>query len=115
MARNYDIDELVAFAQSGDSAREIVEKLGLTISERQVQRLVARRLGRRPTRQAIRKPDVLRSRVVAYMESRDLDQYYCSECHNRRLEPGFIRALNRDPSLDVLVFVCRHCSVASDV
>lgn len=115
MARNYDIDELIAFAESGDSARVIIEKLGLTISERQVQRLVASRLGRRPTRQAIRKPDTLRDRVVAYMESQGLNRYYCSECHRLRMEPGFIRALNRDMSLDVLVFVCRHCSVASDV
>lgn len=114
MARNYDIDELIAFAESGDSARVIIEKLGLTISERQVQRLVASRLGRRPTRYAIRKPDTLRDRVVAYMEAQGLSRYYCSECHRLRAEPGFIRALNRDLSLDVLVFVCRHCSVASD-
>lgn len=114
MARNYDIDELLAFAESGDSARVIIEKLGLTISERQVQRLVASRLGKRPTRETVRLPDPLRDRVIAYMESQGLSRYYCSQCLKPRVEPGFIRALNRDMTLDVLVFVCRHCSVPSD-
>jgi hypothetical protein len=100
--------------QKGMSAAFIKEELSLKISERQVQRLIASRIGRRPTRQAIRMPDILRSRVVAYMESQGLDQYYCSICFKPRAEPGFLHALNSDPSLNVLVFVCRHCSVASD-
>lgn len=116
MNSQYDIDDIVYLSkEKGMSAAFIKEELSLTITERQVQRLIAGRLGRRPTRQAIQKPDVLRSRVVAYMESQGLDQYYCSSCLKLRLEPGFIRALNRDLSLDVLVFVCRHCSVPSDV
>ncbi|AZZ51405.1 hypothetical protein [Rathayibacter festucae] len=115
MHDRYDIEEIIYYAQKGMPARFIKEELGLSISERQVQRVVATRLGRRPTRQAIQRPDSLRDRVVAYMESQGLDRYYCTACERRRLEPGFIRALNADRSLDVLVFVCRHCSVASDV
>ncbi|WIE74513.1 hypothetical protein [Curtobacterium sp. MCSS17_007] len=115
MARDYDIDEILYLSQTkGMSAAWIKEELSLSITQRQLQRLIAQRVGRRPTRQAIRMPDTVRSRVVAYMESRGLDQYYCSLCLKRRMEPGFIHALNGDPSLDVLVFVCRHCSVASD-
>jgi hypothetical protein len=115
MSTEYDLDEILYLSeQKGMSAAFIKEELSLKISERQVQRLIASRIGRRPTRQAIRMPDILRSRVVAYMESQGLDQYYCSICFKPRAEPGFIHALNADPSLDVLVFVCRHCSVASD-
>lgn len=112
---NYDLEYILQLAKRGLPAAFIRDELGLDISVRQVQRLVSSRLGRRPTREAIRRPHVLRDRVVAYMEAQGLDQYYCSECHRHFLEPCFIRALNGDISLDVLVFVCRHCSVASDV
>lgn len=115
MRSQYDLDEIIYLSeQKGLSAAFIKEELSLTISERQVQRLIAGRLGRRPTRADIRRADPVRSRVVAYMESQGLDQYYCSNCFKRRLEPGFIHALNGDLSLDVLVFVCRHCAVPSD-
>lgn len=115
MTTQETIDEIIHLSEEkGMSAAFIKEELSLKITERSVQRIIARRLGRRPTRESVRRPDPLRSRVVAYMESQGLDQYYCMVCERRRLEPGFIRALNSDPSLDVLVFVCRHCSVASD-
>jgi hypothetical protein len=114
MTAQYDLEEIIWYAEKGRPASWIIEELSLTISERQVQRLIASRLGRRPTRESVRRADPLRSRVVAYMESQGLDQYYCISCERRRLEPGFIRALNNELSLDVLVFVCRHCSVPSD-
>lgn len=115
MAMNYDIDEILDLAQRGLPSRFIRDELGLDISVRQVQRLVSSRLGRRPTRAAIKRADVLRDRVVAYMESQVLDPHYCSSCHRYYPARGFIRALNADLSLDVLVFVCARCSVVSDV
>lgn len=114
MAMNYDVEEILHLAKKGLSAQFIQGELGLDISVRQVQRIVSSRLGRRPTRKAIRQPDVLRDRVVAYMESQGLDPRYCSACGRYALDKGFIRALNDDLSLDVLVFVCRRCSVVSD-
>ncbi|WP_139196857.1 hypothetical protein, partial [Curtobacterium sp. MMLR14_002] len=67
MARDYDIDEIVYLSEEkGMSAAFIKEELSLKITERQVQRLIAQRLGRRPTRESVRRPDPLRSRVVAY-------------------------------------------------
>jgi hypothetical protein len=115
MTSREDLEQIIYLSEEkGMSAAFIKEELNLTISERQVQRLIASRLGRRPTRESVRRADPLRSRVVAYMEAQGLSQYYCSSCFKQRLEPGFIRALNSDLSLDVLVFVCRHCSVASD-
>ena len=115
MNSQYDLDEILYLSEEkGMSAAFIKEELSLAISERQVQRLIASRLGRRPTRESVRRADPLRSRVVAYMEMQGLDQYYCSYCMKPRLEPGFIRALNSSLSFDVLAFVCRHCSVASD-
>ena len=115
MTSHDDLDQILYLSEEkGMSAAFIKEELSLPISERQVQRLIASRLGRRPTRGSVRRADPLRSRVVTYMEMQGLDQYYCSSCLKPRLEPGFIRALNSDLSLDVLVFVCRHCAVASD-
>jgi len=115
MAQNYDLDELLAFAQRGDSASKIVEDLGLPITPRQVQRLVSKYLGKRPTRQSIRKPDILRERVVAYMESQGLNPRHCSACGRVQVRGGAIRAVNADLSLDALVFVCVKCATPGDV
>jgi hypothetical protein len=115
MRGRYDIDEIVSLAQQGLSAAAIKDELWLPISERQVQRLVRSRLGARPTRRSIAKPDVLRSRVAAYMKAQGLDPHYCALCNRWRFAEGFIHALNADQTLDVLVFVCQHCSVPGDV
>jgi len=108
-------DEILYFARRGMSAAWIKEELSLTISERRVQQIISSRLGRRPTRQSISKPDILRERVVAYMESRGLNPRHCSNCGRVQLRGGAIRALNDDLSLDALVFVCLRCATPGDV
>jgi hypothetical protein len=115
MALNYDIDELLAYAQRGDSAREIIENLGLSLSERQVQRIVSSRLGRRPTRQSVSKPDILRDRVVILLERQGKNPRHCSSCGRYSIRGGAIRAVNADLTLDSLVFVCLGCATPGDV
>ncbi len=115
MTLNYDIDELLAYAQRGDSASKIIETLGLSISERRVQQIIKLYLGPRPTRASIRKPDILRERVVALLEAHGKNPRHCSECGRVSLRGGALRAVNADLSLDSLVFVCLHCTVPGDV
>lgn len=115
MPYNYDLGELLAFAQREGSARKVIEAMGLTISERQVQRIIARHLGPRPTRQSISKPDILRERVVAYMESQGKSPRHCFVCGRVQLRGGAIRAVNGDLSLDALEFVCLKCAAPGDV
>lgn len=115
MHEHYDLAEILELAKQGSPAALIKEELGLGISVRRVQQIVHDHLGRRPTRRAIQQRDVLRSRVVHYVEGQGLSRYYCYQCQRRQLEPCFIRELNSDLSLDVLVFVCRHCATVADV
>lgn len=107
--------QAVELAAQGVPADFIKAELAIPRSVRTVQRWVNQVHGRRPTRQAIQQRDVLRSRVVEYMESQGLSRYYCSACLRRQIEECFIRELSRDLSLDVLVFVCRHCATVADV
>lgn len=115
MRDHYEISEIIELAEKGRSASFIKERLALRISVRQVQRLVSDRLGRRPSRQAIVRRDVLRSRVVSYMESQGLHRFYCSVHQHPTIEPCFIRELSKDESLDSIVFVCRQGSTVADV
>lgn len=115
MSLNYDLDELLAFAQTGKSASWLVEHLGLPISERRVQQIIKTHLGPRPTRQSVRKPDILRERVVVLLEAQGKNPRHCSACGRVSLRGGAIRAVNADLSLDSLVFVCLHCAVPGDV
>lgn len=111
---HYDIDEVIAYAQGGKSARWIVEYLGLSISVRQVQRLIRDRLGPRPTRAAITRPDLLRAVTVASMKERGLNEHWCSVCDRYRAVPCLIRCTTWDQTLGHLVFVCRGCSAPGD-
>ena len=115
MQRSYDLEEIIYLAQRGMSASFIKEELGLSISERQIQRLVSSRLGRRPTRQSVQKKDILRERVVAYMESRGHNSRQCFNCGRATILGTAIRAVNDDLSLDALVFVCLRCAAPGDV
>lgn len=115
MSALYDPEEILFLASRGMSASFIQEELSLNISVRQIQRIVSSRLGRRPTRASIQKPNILRERVVAYMVSRGLNPKLCSKCGRASVRPGFIRAVNADPSLDALVFVGAECTVPGDV
>lgn len=115
MPRNYDIDELLAYAQRGDSAAVIIETLGLTITERRVQQIVSKYLGRRPTRQSIQKPDVLRETVVLLLQAQGKNPRHCSNCGKVQVRGGAIRSLNASRSLDSLVFVCLDCAAPGDV
>lgn len=115
MSALYDLDEILFLAKRGMSASFIQEELSLNISTRQVQRIVSKRLGRRPTRASIQKPDILRERVVAYMRARGLNPKLCSSCGRASLRGGAIRAVNDDLSLDALVFVCIRCAASGDV
>lgn len=112
---HYDVDEVIAYARAGKSARWIIEYLGLSTSERQVQRLIRDRLGPRPTRQAIQKPDLLRAVTVAAMQARGLNQHWCSTCGRYRALPCLIRCESREQLIEHLVFVCRGCSAPGDV
>jgi hypothetical protein len=112
--RTFDADEVLAYAQAGYSAPRIIETLGLSVGERTIQKFVAANFGRRPTIKSVEAYDPVRSRVVAYMVSQGLSEYYCSNCHRRSSYKGSIRELRRDDSLDSLVFVCRHCSSVAD-
>lgn len=115
MARNYDLDELLAFAQRGDSALQIIETLGLSITGRRVQQIIRQHLGPRPTRKSVREPNVVREAVVAYMESCGLNPRHCSNCGKVQVRGGAIRSLSATPSLDSLVFVCIDCATPGDV
>ncbi len=108
-------DEIIAYAQSGKSASWIQEHLGLSITVRQVQRLIHDRLGPRPTRAAVTRPDLLRAVVVAAMEARGLNQHWCSVCGAYKAVPCLIRSTSWNQTVENLVFVCRGCSAAGDV
>lgn len=115
MTRHYDIQEILDLASDPEHPRaawEIKEELGLPVSVRRVQQIVKAHLGSRPSRRTIQRRDVLRSRVVAYMESQGLSKYYCYLGHVV-LHECAIRELRRDDDLGSLVFVCsRHATVA---
>jgi len=109
----YDIDEILELARDGYPAWSIQERLGLSITARQVNRLVKARLGPRPTRKSIERPNVLREAVVTYMESHGLHRRYCSKCQRRLLRDCAIHPLGR--TLDDFVFVCvERCAAAGD-
>lgn len=112
--RSYDLEEVLRLAGDGYSAAQIIERLGLSVGERAIQKQVSKHFGKRPTRQTVEAYDPVRSRVVAYMVSQGLDERYCSMCYTRTLYKCAIRELRRDDSLDSLVFVCRHCATIAD-
>lgn len=112
---SYDIDELIAYAEAGCSASEIIEQLGLTIGERAVQRAVRRYVGPRPRRASATRDDPLRRRVVAWMKANGLDPRYCFKCHRLSLKPMYIRQLKHDDELGTLAFVCHRCKRAGDL
>lgn len=112
--RSYDLDEVLALAQSGMSARGIIDDLGLKVGERAIQRQVAKYMGHKPTRRSIERYDPLRVRVVAHMKARGHDEHHCSVCGRHTLTPCAIRETKSDDSLDSLVFVCRRCATVAD-
>ncbi|MET4003894.1 hypothetical protein ABIB48_002632 [Arthrobacter sp. UYCu511] len=92
----------------------IKEELGSERSVRRIQEVINQNLGRRPSRQAIRRSDMLRDRVVAAMEAGGLSRYYCGSCQRRCLEELFIHQLRQDDRIESLIFVCRNCSGPGD-
>lgn len=113
--RHYDLEEVLALAQSGKVASEIVEELGLTVTERAIQKAVNKYLGPRPPRPKAVAGDRLRRRVVAWMVANGLDEHYCFQCQKWSAFPCSIRELRKDDDLGSLAFVCRHCTRAGDV
>lgn len=114
--RSYDIDTVLAYAARGLTAVEIIDELGLTVSERTIQSVVSRHFGRRPTLKSLRRDDPLRSVVVKLMVAAGRDPHVCSECGRQTTRPLAIRATCRDPDVNDLVFVCvTSCATVADV
>lgn len=113
--RHYDLDEVLAHAEAGMVAAEIIETLGLTVTERAIQKAVNKYLGPRPKRAPAVAGDRLRRRVVAWMVASGLDEHYCAACNRWSAFPCSIRELRQDDELGSLVFVCRHCVRPGDV
>ena len=112
--RHYDLDEVLALAESGKCAAEIIEHLELSVGERAIQKAVNKFLGPRPTRAPAVEGDPLRRRVVAWMVANGLDDHFCFLCEKWSASPCSIRQLKRDDDLGSLAFVCRHCTVPGD-
>lgn len=112
--RHYDLDEVLALAEAGKCAAEIVEELGLSVGERAIQKTVNKFLGPRPKRAPALLGDRLRRRVVAWMVDSGLNEHVCFECEKFSAPPCSIRELRQDDDLGTLVFVCRHCVRAGD-
>jgi hypothetical protein len=112
--RRYNLDEVLYLAEHGLVASEIIEKLGLTVGERTIQKAVRKFLGAQPKRPAAR-GDALRRRVVAWMIDSGLDEHVCSVCFRWSGEPCYIHELRRDDDLGTLVFVCRRCKRPGDL
>lgn len=108
-------NDIARLAMAGQPASSIKEQLGLTISLRQVQRIVVQRLGRWPKRSYATRDDPLRRRVVSWMEASGLDRSYCFQCNRISLKPPYIRQLKHDDDLGTLVFVCCRCRRAGDI
>lgn len=109
--RHYDLDEVLAFAESGKSAPEIIELLGLNVTPRAIQKTVNRYLGPRPVRRPAQ--HALVGPVRRYMEAQGLDARYCALCCRHTFDLCFIRALA--PDLDSCIFVCGRCKRPGDV
>lgn len=112
--RHYDLDEVLALAESGKCAAEIIEDLQLSVGERAIQKTVNKFLGPRPTRAPAVEDDPLRRRVVAWMVANGLDDHFCLQCEKWSAWACSIRQLKRDDDLGSLVFVCRHCAAPGD-
>lgn len=113
--RHYDLDEVLALAEAGKTAAEIVEELGLMVGERAIQKTVNKFLGPRPKRAPAVVGDPLRRRVVAWMVASGLNDHYCFQCEKWSARPCSIRELKRNNDLGSLAFVCRHCVRAGDI
>jgi hypothetical protein len=113
--RHYDLDEVLALAEAGRTAAEIIEELGLLVGERAIQKTVNKFLGPRPQRAPALSGDRLRRRVIAWMVASGLDDHYCFQCEKWSAWPCSIRELKQDDDLGSLVFVCRHCVRPGDV
>lgn len=111
--RHYDLDEVCALAESGKTAHEIVEDLGLSVTPRAVQKAVNKFVGPLPKRPPAR-GDRLRDVVVREMIESGLDEHYCVNGHFSAFR-CYIRQLVRDGRIDTCVFVCRHCKQAGDL
>lgn len=107
--RHYDLDEVLALAESGKTASEIIEELGLSVGERAIQKTVNKYLGPRPKRAPAVAGDPIRRRVVAWMVESGLNEHYCFQCEKFSAFPCSIRELKRDDDLGSLTFVCRRC------
>lgn len=113
----YEEDELIielARQVPKKAAWMIKEEIGSERSVRRIQEIINAHLGKRPSRQDIRRPDIIRDRVVAAMEEAGLVKNYCCVCEKWFAEPLFIHELERDDRLESLTFVCRHCSGPGD-
>lgn len=113
--RHYDLDEVLALAESGMSAVEIIEDLGLSVGERAIQKTVRKFIGPRPQRPQAVVRDKLRRRIVALMIARGLNERFCNICDKYSPFPCSIREMKADDNLESLCFVCRHCRRAGDV
>lgn len=113
--RTYDLDEVLAYAAHGLSAAQIIETLGLNVSERTIQRVVTRAFGKKPTLRDLRQENPVRDVLVKLMVAAGADPHICSECGRRTTRPLAIHATCRDPDVKDLVFVCvTRCATVAD-
>ncbi|MDI9934728.1 hypothetical protein QM806_04565 [Rhodococcus sp. IEGM 1351] len=111
--RHYDLDEVLALAEAGKTAAEIVEELGLPVGERAIQKAINKFVGPLPKRPAARS-DKMRPRVVAWMVAHGLNEKVCCVCFKPSVFDMYLRELKRDDELGSLIFVCRHCKRVGD-
>lgn len=112
----YDLDELLAFWDSGNyrTAPELMEAIGIPREHlRSVQKAIHRYCGPRPRRAPYR-PDPLRRRVIAWMVANGRDQRRCTVCDRFTIMPMYLRQSVQDDELASLVFVCRACKRGGD-
>src|SRR5690348_16933936 len=91
----------------------VVEKLGLSVTPRTVERWAIRAYGSRPTKRRLQRRDVLRDAVVHALEAAGLDRHYCLEAH-RSFHPCLIRKVHVEPGIGSLAFVCHKHSRPGD-
>lgn len=112
-----DHEDILNLARAGDHAGLIKEQLGLTLSERQIQRIVTQSLGRRPRRAATSiRENWLKRAVINYLvEAIHLRSDYCSQCQSYCGTDVYVRQLNHfEDKLDGVAIIGKCCKRPGD-
>lgn len=113
----FDLDELLAFAQSGDyrTAAELMEALGIPGQHlRAVQKALNRYVGPRPQRLPALRKDPLRCRVIGWMKTQGINVLLCTVCGRTTTLPMYFRESRYEDDLGSLRLVCRNCRRGGD-